>query len=300
MARKQGGLGRNFYEILDDNMLESKKDSITTIRLADIEPRRDQPRKDFDLEPLQALADSVAAYGVLVPLILRENPVAPGTYEIIAGERRWRAAKMAGLTEVPVVIMDSDDMKTSEIALIENVQRQDLNPVEEAFAYQALIDRYGCTQDDVAKKVGKNRSTITNMLRLLELPEQALELLKKGDISGGHARALLGLDDDAQIVDLAQKIVEKDYSVRETERIVRLFKARAEADEQPEELDDSDSQRKVYMKDLERRVMHTLGRKVRIARVAKKKIVELSYEDDQDLEEIIKILCGSDFFADQD
>ncbi len=300
MARKQGGLGRNFYEILDDNMLESKKDSITTIRLADIEPRRDQPRKDFDLEPLQALADSVAAYGVLVPLILRENPVAPGTYEIIAGERRWRAAKMAGLTEVPVVIMDSDDMKTSEIALIENVQRQDLNPVEEAFAYQALIDRYGCTQDDVAKKVGKNRSTITNMLRLLELPEQALELLKKGDISGGHARALLGLDDDAQIVDLAQKIVEKDYSVRETERIVRLFKARSEADEQSEELDDSDPQRKVYMKDLERRVMHTLGRKVRIARVAKKKIVELSYEDDQDLEEIIKILCGSDFFADQD
>ena len=298
MARKQGGLGRNFYEILDDNMLETKKDSITKLRVADIEPRRDQPRKDFDMEPLQALADSVAEYGVLVPLIVRENAIAHDTYEIIAGERRWRAAKMAGLTEVPVVIMDSDDMKTSEIALIENVQRQDLNPVEEAFAYQALIDRYGCTQDEVAKKVGKNRSTITNMLRLLDLPEEALELLKKGDISGGHARALLGLEDDAQIVDLAHKIAEKDYSVRETERIVRLFKARANAEtDTDEEIDDSDAQRKVYMKDLERRVMHTLGRKVRIARVAKKKIVELSYEDDQDLEEIIKILCGSDFFA---
>lgn len=298
MARKQGGLGRNFYEILDDNMLETKKDSITKLRVADIEPRRDQPRKDFDMEPLQALADSVAEYGVLVPLIVRENAIAHDTYEIIAGERRWRAAKMAGLTEVPVVIMDSDDMKTSEIALIENVQRQDLNPVEEAFAYQALIDRYGCTQDEVAKKVGKNRSTITNMLRLLDLPEKALELLKKGDISGGHARALLGLEDDAQIVDLAHKIAEKDYSVRETERIVRLFKARANAEtDADEEIDDSDAQRKVYMKDLERRVMHTLGRKVRIARVAKKKIVELSYEDDQDLEEIIKILCGSDFFA---
>ncbi len=298
MARKQGGLGRNFYEILDDNMLETKKDSITKLRVADIEPRRDQPRKDFDMEPLQALADSVAEYGVLVPLIVRENAIAHDTYEIIAGERRWRAAKMAGLTEVPVVIMDSDDMKTSEIALIENVQRQDLNPVEEAFAYQALIDRYGCTQDEVAKKVGKNRSTITNMLRLLDLPEEALELLKKGDISGGHARALLGLEDDAQIIDLAHKIAEKDYSVRETERIVRLFKARAESDaEADEEIDDSDAQRKVYMKDLERRVMHTLGRKVRIARVAKKKIVELSYEDDQDLEEIIKKLCGNDFFA---
>ena len=297
MARKQGGLGRNFYEILDDNMLETKKDSVTKLRVSDIEPRRDQPRKDFELEPLQALADSVADYGVLVPLIVRENAISPDTYEIIAGERRWRAAKMAGLTEVPVVIMDSDDMKTSEIALIENVQRQDLNPVEEAFAYQALIDRYGCTQDEVARKVGKNRSTITNMLRLLELPDEALELLKKGEISGGHARALLGLEDDAQIIDLAHKIAEKDYSVRETERIVRLFKARAAAAEQPEEIDESDSQRKVYMKDLERRVMHTLGRKVRIARVAKKKIVELSYEDDEDLEAIIKILCGNDFFA---
>ena len=300
MARKQGGLGRNFYEILDDNMLESKKDSITKLRVSDIEPRRDQPRKDFDMEPLQALADSVAEYGVLVPLIVRENAVAKDTYEIIAGERRWRAAKMAGITEVPVVIMDSDDMKTSEIALIENVQRQDLNPVEEAFAYQALIDRYGCTQEEVARKVGKNRSTITNMLRLIELPDPVLELLKKGDISGGHARALLGLDDEAQMIDLAQKIVEKDYSVRETERIVRLFKARDNAAEQEEEEDESNSQRKVYMKDLERRVMRTLGRKVRIARVAKKKIVELSYEDDQDLEVIIKLLCGQDFFADQD
>ena len=297
MARKQGGLGRNFYEILDDNMLETKKDSVTKLRVADIEPRRDQPRKDFDLEPLQALADSVRDYGVLVPLIVRANPIAAGTYEIIAGERRWRAAKMAGISEVPVVIMDSDDMKTSEIALIENVQRQDLNPVEEAFAYQALIDRFGLTQDEVAKKVGKNRSTVTNMLRLLELPEGALELLKKGEISGGHARALLGLDDEEQIVDLAHKIVEKDYSVRETERIVRLFKANAEKGEEPEELDESDAQRKVYMKDLERRVMRTLGRKVRIARVAKKKVVELSYEDDQDLEEIIKRLCGDDFFT---
>ena len=298
MARKQGGLGRNFYEILDDNMLETKKDSVTKLRVADIEPRRDQPRKDFDLEPLQALADSVRDYGVLVPLIVRENPIAVGTYEIIAGERRWRAAKMAGISEVPVVIMDSDDMKTSEIALIENVQRQDLNPVEEAFAYQALIDRFGLTQEEVARKVGKNRSTITNMLRLLELPEGALELLKKGDISGGHARALLGLDDEAQIVDFAQKIVEKDYSVRETEKIVRLFKANAEKGDEPEELDESDAQRKVYMKDLERRVMRTLGRKVRIARVAKKKVVELSYEDDRDLEIIIKKLCGEDFFTD--
>ena len=130
MARKQGGLGRNFYEILDDNMLETKKDSVTKLRVADIEPRRDQPRKDFDMEPLQALADSVAEYGVLVPLIVRENAVAKDTYEIIAGERRWRAAKMAGITEGPVVIMDSDDMKTSEIALIENVQRQDLTPLK--------------------------------------------------------------------------------------------------------------------------------------------------------------------------
>ena len=298
MAKSRSGLGRDFYSLLDDNILASDKTSAATnLRISQVEPRSDQPRKEFSPEALGQLADSIAQFGVLQPIIVRESALLEGNYEIIAGERRWRASKMAGLSEIPAVILDGDDLKAAQVAVIENVQREDLNPVEEAFAYQALIDRYGCTQDEVARKVGKNRSTITNMLRLLELPDEALELLKKGDISGGHARALLGLDDEAQIIDLAHKIAEKDYSVRETERIVRLFKARAEANEEPEEIDESDSQRKVYMKDLERRVMHTLGRKVRIARVAKKKIVELSYEDDQDLEEIIKILCGNDFFA---
>ena len=303
MARKQGGLGRDFYSLLDDNSIlgDVSEQATNTVSVNAVTPRKDQPRKDFDLQALQFLADSIREHGVLQPILVREcedSTPEQRHYEIIAGERRWRAARMASLSEIPAIIMTGDELKIAQISLIENVQRQDLNPVEEAFAYQALIDRYGCTQDEVAKKVGKNRSTITNMLRLLDLPEEALELLKKGDISGGHARALLGLEDDAQIIDLAHKIAEKDYSVRETERIVRLFKARAEADAEAEqEIDDSDAQRKVYMKDLERRVMHTLGRKVRIARVAKKKIVELSYEDDQDLEEIIKILCGSDFFA---
>ena len=147
MAKRQGGLGRDFYAILDDNMLESKKGCGETLRISDIEPRRDQPRKTFDREPLEALADSIAAYGVLQPIIVRENATLSGTYEIIAGERRWRAAKMAGLTEIPAVVLDGDDLKAAQVALIENVQREDLNPVEEAMGYGALIERFGLTQD---------------------------------------------------------------------------------------------------------------------------------------------------------
>ena len=145
MAR--GGLGRNFYSILDDNIIEEKKDSITKVSISDIEPRKDQPRKAFDDESLQLLADSIATHGVLQPIIVRENPIYPSTYEIIAGERRWRASKMAGLSELPVIVIDGDDLKIAQIALVENVQREDLNPVEEAFAYQALIERFGLTQE---------------------------------------------------------------------------------------------------------------------------------------------------------
>ena len=297
MAKKPGGLGRDFYAILDDNITDMKEGAATTLRIAEVEPRSDQPRKQFDKEALEALADSIASHGVLQPILVRQNPNFEGYFEIIAGERRWRAAKMAGLTEIPAIVLDGDDLKVAQIAVIENVQREDLNVVEEAIAYKTLMDQFDLTQDQISKQVGKSRPAIANLLRLLELPDEVLEQLKAGDLTAGHARALLGLDDEAQIVDLAQKIVEKDYSVRETERIVRLFKAKADADEAAEDLDESDAQRKVYMKDLERRVMHTLGRKVRIARVAKKKIVELSYEDDQDLEEIIKMLCGNDFFA---
>ncbi len=293
MARRQGGLGRDFYAILDDNMLESKKGCGEVLRISDVEPRRDQPRKTFEREPLEALADSIAAYGVLQPIIVREVSDNSGTYEIIAGERRWRAAKMAGLTEIPAVVLDGDDLKAAQVALIENVQREDLNPVEEAMGYEALIERFSLTQEQVAKQVGKNRSTIANMLRLLDLPDEVLVMLKAGELSAGHARALLALDDEDGAIMLANRIKEKGLSVREVESLVKKMNESTfeEAEEKVH------PQIKLHMKELERRAMSALGRKVRISRSAKKKIVELTYDDYADLEALLLALCGEDIFA---
>ena len=293
MARKQSGLGKNFYDILEDNMLDSKKGAGENLRIADIEPRSDQPRKQFDREALEALADSVAAYGVLQPIIVRENTDVEGTYEIIAGERRWRAAKMAGLTEIPAVIFDGDDLKAAQVALIENIQREDLNPVEEAFGYGALIEKFDLTQDQVAKQVGKSRSAVANMLRLLELPDEVLQMLKDGTLSAGHARALLGLDDKSKIVELAQRCIDRGLSVRDVEAAVK--RANEAAFEEVEER--VHPQIRVQMKELERRAMSTLGRKVRISRSSKKKIVELTYDDDADLEALLLMLCGEQIFS---
>ena len=239
------------------------------------------------------MADSIAAYGVLQPIIVRENEAFPGTYEIIAGERRWRAAKMAGLTEIPAVVFDGDDLRAAQVAMIENIQREDLNPVEEAMGYGALIERFGLTQDQVAKQVGKNRSTVANMLRLLDLPAEVLEMLRKGDLTTGHARALLALGSEAQIIEAANKIVERELSVREVEALVKRMNT---VEEEPEE-DKTHVQIKVQMKELEHRATSTLGRKVRISRSARKKVVELTYDNDEDLEALLRSLCGEDIFA---
>ena len=294
MAKKNGGLGRGFYDIYDDNTFE--KGTGQTLRISDIEPRRDQPRKTFDRESLEVLADSIAAYGVLQPIIVRENASAPGLYEIIAGERRWRASKMAGLTEIPAIVFDGDELRAAQVALIENVQREDLNPVEEAFGYGALIERFGLTQEQVAKQVGKSRSAIANMLRLLDLPDEALEMLKAGDITAGHARALLALDDDDQIMELANKIVAKSMSVREVEYAVKRINERHD-----EEIEAKvHPQVTVHMKELERKAMSALGRKVRISRSAKRRVVELTYDNDEDLETLLKTLCGDGIFNETD
>ena len=290
-----GGLGRNFFSILDDNMLENKKDSITTIRISDIEPRKDQPRKSFDDESIQLLADSIAIHGVLQPIIVRENANFPDTYEIIAGERRWRAAKMAGLSEMPVVIVNGDDLKIAQIALVENVQREDLNPVEEAFAYQALIERFNLTQEQLSKEVGKSRSAIANMLRLIDLPDEVLELLKDGKITNGHARAILALNDEELIIALANRVADEDLSVRRVEEIVRKALAKKDIAEILENKDEA-LQRRVYMRELERRAMDRLGRRVKINQTAKKKTVELTFDSDADLEEVLCLLCGDNFF----
>ena len=292
MAKKAGGLGRDFYSIFDDNILEASKGVAENIRISDIEPRHDQPRKTFEKEALEVLADSIAAYGVLQPIIVRANPIAEGTYEIIAGERRWRASKMAGLTEIPAVIFDGDELKAAQVALIENIQREDLNPVEEAMGYGALIEKFGLTQEQVAKQVGKSRPAIANMLRLLDLPTDVLEMLRDGVITAGHAKALLGLSGEELITETANKVAERGLSVRETEayvqRINNLKEDNAEERVHP--------QIKAHMKELERRAMSTLGRKVRISRSTHKKVLELSYSDDEDLEALLTSLCGANIF----
>lgn len=297
MAKKQSALGKDFYSILDDNIMGMKDSgAATTLRISEIEPRSDQPRKQFDREALEALADSIATYGVLQPILVRPNPNFEGNYEIIAGERRWRAAKMAGLVEIPVIVLDGDDMKTAQIALIENVQREDLNVVEEAFGYQMLMERFDMTQEEVAKQVGKSRPAITNILRLLDLPEDVLDLLKTGEISAGHARALLGLNNEELIYPLAQRIIAKDLSVRDVEAIVR----RENTEPSPELPEISGSvQSRVWVKDLERRTREALGRKVKITKNDKKKSIELFYEDDSDMESLLIALCGNDFFSEE-
>ncbi len=295
MAKARSGLGRDFYSLLDDNVLASDKaNAASSIRISDIEPRSDQPRKTFEREPLENLADSIAQFGVLQPIVVRESALLQGTYEILAGERRWRAAKMAGLNEIPAVILEGDDLKAAQVAVIENVQREDLNPIEEALAYNTLIERFDLTQEQVAKQVGKSRSAVTNLLRLLDLPDEVLEMVRDGKLSAGHARALLGLKNQEQMASLAEKIVEKELSVRDVEKTIRLLNY------EPNEADVDDSneavQRKVYMKDLEHRAVTYLGRKVRILKTAKKKVVELAYSDDDDLEALLTAICGDDFF----
>lgn len=296
MAKSRSGLGRDFYSLLDDNVLASDKaNAASSIRISDIEPRSDQPRKTFEREPLENLADSIAQFGVLQPIVVRESTLLQGTYEILAGERRWRAAKMAGLNEIPAVILEGDDLKAAQVAVIENVQRENLNPIEEALAYNTLIDRFGLTQDQVAKQVGKSRVSVTNLLRLLDLPEEVLEMVKDGQLSAGHARALLGLKNEEQIASLAQKIIEKDLSVRDVEKTIRLLNYEPSAVE--EDTSGEAVQRKIYMKELEHRAVTQLGRRVRILKTAKKKVVELAYSDDDDLEALLTAICGADFFT---
>ena len=223
-----------------------------------VEPNKNQPRKDFDEEALKELADSISQHGIVQPLVVTKQE---GYYEIIAGERRWRAAKLAGLKEVPVVIKEYTPQEIMEVALIENIQREDLNPVEEAKAYQNLIEEYNLKQEDVAKKVSKNRSTITNALRLLKLPDEILEMLVSGDISGGHARALLSVEDPDKQIKIAHKIVKESLSVRDVEKLVKDDGKKKGKSKDKKSL----GQEAIY-EDLEEKLTQALGTKVRINR----------------------------------
>ena len=217
MAKKPAGLGKGFDNIFFDNSIEEKS-GITRLRIGQIEPKADQPRRVFEGEALAELADSIAVHGVLQPILVRE--IADGHYQIIAGERRYRASKMAGLTEVPVIVLDKSDLETAQISLIENIQREDLNPIEIALAYQGLIEQYGLKQEELSAKVGKKRATVTNYLRLLKLPAQVQMALKNKEIDQGHARALLGLPSAATQLKVFEEIKNQGLSVRKVEEMV--------------------------------------------------------------------------------
>lgn len=285
MSKKPAGLGRGIDNIFIDNSMDSDS-RVSVLRLSQIEPRSDQPRKTFDSESLASLADSIAAHGVLQPILVRECE--GGYYQIIAGERRWRAAKMAGLTEIPVVVTEGDDKHAAQCAIVENVQREDLNPVEEAFAYKALAQDYNMTQEEISSVIGKSRSAIANALRLLDLPDGALAMLSAGEISAGHARALLSLKNREYIMPLADKIYKNGMSVRAAEESAAAMNKRPAQKPEPEHADVEVD----YYADIERRLMDSLGRRVKICKTGNKKRIEISYEDNDDLETLLSKLFG--------
>lgn len=228
MAKKIGGLGKGLSAIFSENDTEDKNE-IVTLKISQIEPNRTQPRRSFDEEALQELAGSIADHGVLQPILVR--PQIYGGYQIVAGERRYRASRMAGLTEIPAIVRELDDSQTMQLALIENLQRQDLSPMEEAQGYRTLMDSYGFSQEEVARTVGKSRSAVANTLRLLGLPEEIKPLLEEGRLSAGHARALLGLNDPKNIEMAAKKIVDESLSVRQAESLVKKLNSDAKKPE---------------------------------------------------------------------
>lgn len=228
MAKKIGGLGKGLSAIFSENDTEDKNE-IVTLKISQIEPNRTQPRRSFDEEALQELAGSIADHGVLQPILVR--PQIYGGYQIVAGERRYRASRMAGLTEIPAIVRELSDSETMQLALIENLQRQDLSPMEEAQGYRTLMDSYGFSQEEVARTVGKSRSAVANTLRLLGLPEEIKPLLEEGRLSAGHARALLGLNDPKDIEAAAKKIVDESLSVRQAESLVKKLNSDAKKPE---------------------------------------------------------------------
>ena len=281
---KKGGLGKGLDALFMDN--ETADSGIVTLRLSEIEPNKDQPRKVFSEESLNELADSIKEHGVLQPLLVR--PLSTGGYQLVAGERRWRASRMAGLREVPVVIRDMDEEQAMEIALIENLQREDLNAIEEASGYKMLMERYGMTQEQVAKRVGKSRPAVANALRLLNLPHKVMEMVEEGEVSPGHARALLAFEDADQIVEVAQKVKTGKYSVRDIEK---MTKEQAEHREevsagQPGEQEDVWGGQAAFVTEMELALGNELGRKVRIVRNGNSGILQIQFYNQDDLKEL--------------
>ena len=279
-------LRRGLDALLGDTSLQAQTGGSVSLPIAQVEPGLNQPRKHFDEESLADLAQSIGQHGILQPLTVRR--LASGYYQIIAGERRWRAARMAGLEEVPAIIVEADDRKVMELGLIENLQREDLNPMEEAAGYRTLVQEYGLTQEEAAKRVSKSRPAVANAMRLLALPQEVQWLIEQGSLSAGHGRALLALPTAEEQIAAAEEIRTKGWSVRETEERIRQRLQEGEASA-PEK---TPSPLKLYFKEAERQLTAGLGRRVTITQGKKKGKIALEYYDQEDLEALMAALAS--------
>lgn len=276
---KKGGLGNGLDALFEDNT--SDVSSAQTLRISDIEPNRDQPRKSFDDDGIAALADSIKQHGLLQPLLVRPYG---NSYQIVAGERRWRAARMLGLSEVPVQIRELTDSETMQIALIENLQRENLNPIEEAKGYSELIEQYDMTQEEVAKTVGRSRSAVANAMRLLALPDEILTMLENGDITVGHGKALLAFDDEEKMLEAAKKAADGKLNVRALEKL-------AQQGEAEEKKPVTDERINSYFREMEISLNERLGRKVKVEYGKNKGALILEFYNEEDLSELAKKLA---------
>ena len=284
MALKEKGMGKGLGALLGDDFSADFSAPASTIPLSQIESCRAQPRKSFDQEKLEELADSIRQHGVIQPLTVRK--LSSGYYQIIAGERRWRAARMTELTEIPAVVIEADDQKAMELAMIENLQREDLNPMEEAEGFRALVANYGMTQEEAARRVGKSRSAVANAMRLLDLSPALQELVTDGQLSAGHARALLPLPPGLR-AEAAKTVIEGGLNVRQTEQLVKRLQDRAAAEEKPEK---KDTLAVDYVAEAEKSLSARLGRACRISHGKKKGKVEIAYYGVDDLNQLLDAL----------
>ena len=280
---KKGGLGKGLDALFADNNTMEEEQGVQMLRLSEIEPNRNQPRKEFDREALQQLADSIREHGVLQPLLVRT--IGESSYQLVAGERRWRAARMAGISEVPVIVKELDDTQAMEIALIENLQREDLNPIEEALGYHSLLEDFSLTQEILSKRIGKSRSAIANSLRLLTLDDGIKKLLITGELSSGHARALLSVENPEMRLALAKRIIEDRLSVRQAEEIAKKLNKEKKS---PPKKDNTAEQ--IETEHLAEQIASVLGTKVKISHNAKRGKIEIDYYGNEDLDRILELL----------
>ena len=284
-AKEKKALGTGLDVLFGSDDWDDQNSELLVIPIEKVEPRKEQPRETFNQEALEELSDSIAQYGLIQPIVARK--LESGYYQIIAGERRWRASRMAGLTEVPVRVIEADDRRTAELALVENLQREDLNPIEEAKGYRSLMSDYGLTQEETARSVGRSRPTVANALRLLTLSEPVLSLVESGQLSAGHARALISLEDPLLQKSAAEEVIRRSLSVRKTEQLsAKLIRDAAKAEENSEESKPYVDYAAEAASELEK----VLGRKVRLISGRKSGRIELEFYDAEDRERLIRAL----------